>query len=384
MYSEAQLNEMLAVFLARCQAVNEEYIIAMADQIMEIGQLIPSSVNRLVQYQRMNANLDGIKREIARLADISIPDLEKIFETAARLDMRFAAETFGNEFRPSIMQMPGLKQAMAAQLAVTGGEMANLSRTTVEDAAYKKAVDAAISAAQMGVEDYNSAIRRALGEAAGTGMQVTYPSGRKLRLDSAVRMNVLDGIRALNNEVLRQAGEMFGADGVEISAHRLCAEDHLPYQGQQYSHKAFADLQARLKRPFGMWNCRHSMHPILLGISRPAYTEGELEGFRTFSETKVTIDGVSRTRYEWSQEQRKIEVAIRRQKDEALAYKRSGDMPARRRKQALINALTERYTKVSEAAGLQPDHARAAVRGFSDVKTEKELKRKPEDNKKAS
>ena len=34
-----------------------------------------------------------------------------------------------------------------------------------------------------------------------------------------------------------------GANGVEIDAHMLCAEDHLPYQGGQYSNEEFESIQ---------------------------------------------------------------------------------------------------------------------------------------------
>ena len=93
---------------------------------------------------------------------------------------------------------------------------------------YRDAVDVAITSVQAGVTDYNSAIRRTMKTAAQDGLRVKYPnSGLTRRLDSAVRQNVLDGVRAVNNDVLRQLGNEYGADGVEISAHALCATDHL-------------------------------------------------------------------------------------------------------------------------------------------------------------
>ena len=382
--TEEQLQALLDIFLNRSQSVVEEYLIRMADQIREIGELIPSSINRLVQLKRMNANLDAIKKEIARLAEISAEDLMRIFEAAAETDARFVAESFGNEFRGTIMGNPILKQAIMAQLEVTIGEMMNLSRTTIVADAYRNAIDKAIQAVQMGVEDYNAAIRRALQEAAEAGIQVEigktgarelrvgYGGKYTRRLDSAVRQNVLDGIRSLNNKVLEIVGAEFGADGIEISAHRMCAPDHLPYQGQQYSMDAFAQLQARLKRPFGMWNCKHSMHPILLGISQPAYTEEELNEYRSFSNEKIEIDGFTRSRYEWSQQQRCIETAIRRQKDVGIAAQKSGDGVLRRDSQRRINALREMYDDICEKAGLDPKLERMRVAGFKAM-TEKQM-----------
>lgn len=84
------------------------------------------------------------------------------------------------------------------------------------------------------------------------GLRVQYPSGLTRRLDSAIRMNVLDGIRAVSQDIMRQVGKEFRADGIEISAHALCAEDHLPYQGTQMSEKEFERLQNRLDRPFSI------------------------------------------------------------------------------------------------------------------------------------
>lgn len=373
MLTEKQLNELLAIFLERSQSVVEEYLIRMGEQIQEIGELIPSSVNRLVQMKRMNANLDAIKKEIARLAEISAEDLQKVFEAAQETDARFIAREFGNEFKPSILQLPGLQQLLQAQLNITLGEMVNLSQTTIQADGYRKAVDKAVQTVQMGIEDYNTAMRRAISEVGTDGLRVTYPSGRTMRLDSAVRMNVLDGVRSLSNATIMQLGEEFGADGVEISAHRLCAEDHLPHQGQQYSMDAFNELQSRLKRPFGKWNCKHSMRPILLGISRPAYSDEELEEYRKYSKEKIEIDGISKTRYEWTQEQRKIETAMRGQKDAAILARAAGNGPARRDAQRNINALRERYDRIAEAAGLDIEYERMRVAGFKAM-SEKELK----------
>ena len=82
-------------------------------------------------------------------------------------------------------------------------------------------------------------------------MRITYASGRTRRLDSACRMNILEGVRQVNNGIRKEMGNQYGADGVEIDAHGLCAEDHLPYQGKQYTIKAYEKLNNKLKRPIG-------------------------------------------------------------------------------------------------------------------------------------
>ena len=393
MFSEEQLDALLEIFLERAQNVNEEYLIRMGEQIRDINQLIPSSVNRLVQLKRMNANLNAVKREIARLAEISEADLEKIFEKAAETDARFVAKTFGNEYKPSILENEALKQMLIAQLNVTIGEMANLSRTRISSEAYRRAIDKGIQAVQSGMEDYDKATRRAVAEAAEAGIRVEightgahelrvgYGGKYTKRLDSAVRQNVLDGIRSLSNDVLEQLGEEFGSDGVEISAHATCAEDHLPYQGRQYTNEQFRVIQEeKLKRPLGMWNCRHTMWPILMGVSAPTHSEEELAAINRNSTEKIEIDGVTKTRYQWTQEQRRIETAVRRQKDVAICARAAGNAPLRRDAQRNIEALYAKYDIISEKAGISKQMKRTRVDGYKPM-TKREMQKAMEEEK---
>lgn len=376
MLSERQLESILEVFRQRAQAVTEEYLIRMGQHLRDIGTLSPSDVNRLVELKRMNYNLEKIKREIAKAANMSLKDIEKVFEAVAESDMRFAEKVFAADHAPTIKGSVAIERILKAQAKITKQTLANLSQTTILSEGYKAAVDVAVQTVQSGLTDYNSAIRKAMKAAAGDGLRVHYPnSGLTRRLDSAMRMNVLDGIRAINQDVMRQVGKEFGADGVEISAHRLCAEDHLPYQGTQMSNKEFNRLQTTLlDRPFGMWNCRHTWHPILLGISQPAYTPEELADFKRYSREEITIDGRTKTRYEWTQEQRRIETAIRQQKDIAIAAKASGDMVTRRECAYMIRQLDKYYGKITDGAGLLAKPDRMRVAGYNAVKPVDELK----------
>lgn len=350
--TDEQLSRLLDIFQKRMQRVTNEYLRRMGRQLKEIGEIIPSAETRLIQMRKLRMNLKYIQAAIARESGQTISDIEKVFKAIAKSNARFAKVYFGGEVDEEF-----LMQSVLAQLRATAGEMQNLSRTTIESQLYRDAVNEGIQAAQAGVEDYNSAIRRAMKKAAEGGLRlrsespsVEFPNGRTKRLDSAVRQNILDGIRKLNQANMQMLGEKFGADGVEISAHMMCAEDHLEYQGRQFANEEFADIQSELHRPFGEWNCRHSWSPILMGISEPAYTDEELEMFRENSNEKITIDGKTKTRYQWTQEQRKIETAVRYQQDVATAAKASGDMVLVRQARKTIATLNERYQEIVDVA----------------------------------
>lgn len=376
MLSERQLEKILEVFRLRMQGAVEQYLKRMGEHLRDIGTLTASDINRLIELKRVNYNMEQVKREIAKAAQASAKDVDAVFEAVAESDARFAADIFAADHVPLIKDNPALERILKAQARITKQQLANLSQTTLVSSGYKNAVDLAVQTVQSGITDYNSAIRKALKAAAAEGLRVKYPTGYTRRLDSAVRMNILDGVRAINQDILYQIGKEFDADGVEISAHALCAEDHVPYQGLQMPIKEFERLQnVVLDRPFGMWNCRHTWHYILLGISEPRYTPQELADYRRNSRERITVDGVTKSRYEWSQEQRRIETAIRYQKDIAVAAKASGDMVARRECAYMIRELDKRYAEISKAAGLIEKRERMKVSGFNKVKPADDLKR---------
>ena len=375
--SRGKMDEILSAFDKRMQAINDEYLRKMGEHIADIGTLWPSDVHKLQQMRRMKLNLADIERRIAKAAGISVKELEGVFARVAREDVRMASRVLGKS--ASLVDDKAVQRILRAQLRETAGRLENLSNTTVVSDAYRRAVDAGVSAVQSGEEDYGSAIRRSLRQAGEMGLRVRddgakvvdYESGYSRRLDTAVRMNILDGVRHLNQSIMEDVGRQFGADGVEIDAHMLCAEDHLPYQGQQFSNADFEEIQASLPRPFGEWNCRHSWHPILLGISERTYTDDQLREMRDYSTEEIEIDGRTKTRYEWSQEMRRCETAIRQQKDVAILAEAAGDKALQRQCQTNILALNDRYKNLADKAGLDTEFRRTHVQGFRDISEKK-------------
>ena len=374
--AEDALQELLKEYEKRSQRLADEYLRKMGEHIADIGTMWPSDVHRLQQIRRMNRNLKQLQNRIRQAAGITEEDLEGVFQRVANEDARMAAKILGVPDTVNVGDNEHLKRILQAQARETAGRMRNLANTTAVSKYYRRAVDEAVTAVQSGVEDYGSAIRRAIREAGAMGLRVTpegtarvdYESGRSMRLDSAVRMNILDGVRHLNQDIMEEVGREFGADGVEIDAHMLCAEDHLPYQGGQYTNEEFEEIQDGLQRPFGEWNCRHSWHPIIMGISPPTYTKDQLREMREYSTEEIEIDGRTKTRYQWSQEMRRCEVAIRQQKDTAKLAEAAGDKQLQRKCQEAIGVLNGHYGKISGKAGVDPDLGRTYVQGFRDAK----------------
>ena len=151
------------------------------------------------------------------------------------------------------------------------------------------------------------------------GVRVRYASGATRELYSALSMNVMDGYREAMHQQRDALAADFGADGYEVSAHSLCAPDHLEYQGKQYSFAAMERIQRKLSRPIAQGkNCRHRLTKVKLGI-HSARTPEELKEIRERSTRPVhwyDLNGKKHegTAYDFSQAQRAMEQRIRQQR----------------------------------------------------------------------
>ena len=220
---------------------------------------------------------------------------------------------------------------------------------------YISAIDRAITYVQTGVVDYQSAMRSTVKEMARSGLRrVTWESGYSRRLDSSARMNILEGVRRLNSQMMEETGREFGADGVEISAHGLCAPDHRHIQGRQFSNEEWERINRSLDRPLGTLNCQHFATPIVLGVSKSVYSRKELADINRRSSEKIEYKGQKMSRYEASQRQRQMETAIRYAKDERDAMIAAGDKLGATQARKKSAALSAEYKRFCEQAGLTP------------------------------
>lgn len=379
MLTDEQIAEALALIDFRYQKVTEKYLKKVGETVNRIGKLNQSSINLLIQLRRMGVDVKTIERELQKVTNLTKKDIKDLYQKAAEeanTDARFDYITKGVE--PDSVRWNFLVESIWKQ---TAGQMDNLSKTTIISEGYREAIDEAVQAVTMGATDYNSTIRETVKKLGSAGLQVKYPSGAKKRLDSAVRMNILDGVRQVQQQAQELIGEEIGADGVQLTAHPMSAPDHEPVQGLIFNKENFQMMQSGrpfqdvdgnsykpFSRPITQWHCRHLVYYILLGVSRPLYSKEQLEQWKKENAKGVTIDGQHYTRYEATQLMRKLELQMRRQKDTAILAKASGDDVLRRECQSNITRLTAKYKSVTEAAGLKTRFEKTKVEGFEPIK----------------
>lgn len=365
--SNEELTEIAYEISERFEKVNTFYLTKMAEQIKAIGELDPDNMHRLQQMAIMGNNIDEINLYLSQQTGLALQDIYKLYDRSAGAIYKDVAYLYKAQ---GITQLPfaknlAIQNYIASVRNLTKNTFMNMARTTVISQSYRDTIDLAIDTVSTGMDDYQSVMRRTLIDKAKEGTRVKYTSGRTRRLDSACRMNILEGVRQVNAGVRLEAGKQYRADGVEIDAHGLCAEDHLPYQGRQYSIAQYERINDSLQRKIGTCNCQHGISYIVLGISPPTYDSQELEQIKEYSNEKITIRDKEVTRYEASQLMRQAETEMRYKQDEIIALRKAG-FDSNKKEEQLRN-MKKNYYYISKRAGLKVRYERAYVPGF-DIK----------------
>lgn len=275
----------------------------------------------------------------------------------------------------SVFEDESMGAALESGKAANARNVASMCRTSVlslvapdgtvrrVDEAYKAILDSAIRSIMQGDAAYTKAIGRAVWQLSKGGLRVMYPSGSTRELYAAVSMNVMDGFRMTMQDIRDRQAQRFRADGIEVSAHGMCAEDHLPYQGRQYTREEFERIQKGLRRPIGKgMNCRHMVTGVVLGVSSDAHTEERRRAMARESRRKTgvkTASGHDMTAYEFSQWQRRRETEMRKLKAQARLHEKAGLDPGELERVA--DAKRREYVELSRKAGVETRPERARV-----------------------
>lgn len=407
MLSEEAIEKLIQPIINRQEKINEYVIQTICERIKEIGTLTPSDAYKLQQLLKMGGDVRKINEEIARQTGLQVKDIKNIIREIARDNYKGVKPFYDYRMIPYIPMLKNeplmrIVKAIAKQTSDTYVNMAKAQAFMIRDLknpkilkptpiaeTYYSVIDEAVQATQSGVLDYNTAIRRTVEQLGESGLKyVTYntESGRiyTQRMDTAVRRNILDGVRAINQAVQDETGRQFGADGVEITVHDYPAKDHAPVQGHQFSLEEYAKLQSdenvefrdvdgqlfdHFDRHIGTLNCRHFTYAIVLGYANPNYSKKELQEILDRNEAGYTLpNGKHYTMYECTQKQRQFETNIRKLKDIQIAAVASGDEELAKKAQAKISDQLKKYKAFSDACNLKIQPERIKVPGYRKIK----------------
>lgn len=396
MLNEEMQNLMAEKIVNRIEKLNSLYLTKIGEAIKKIKSLTPSQAYQLGQILKYGGSYNEITNELEKVSNLSQKDIELIYEQVAKDNQGFAKQFYEYKnidfipYKDNII----LQQQVKAMAEITNKTFNNLSRTTgfmmIDNSGkkiftslsqmYQNVIDEAITSIAQGKEAYSTAMRRTMKQLVDSGIrQIDYTSGYSRRLDTSIRQNILDGMRELSNKVQQDFGEEFDADGVEISVHSNPAEDHEDIQGKQYSlngdvivkgikYKDFNTMNNSLERQISTLNCYHYIFSIVLGVSKPQYSQEQLNKIKEDNEQGFEFEGLHYTNYEGTQLQRKIETAIRKNKDRQIIGRASDDNEIVNQAQEQITLLTNKYNKLSKVSNLPTKLQRLSVSKYHRVK----------------
>lgn len=242
---------------------------------------------------------------------------------------------------------------------------------------YQGFLDAACMDIVSGAFDYNSVLRRVVTQLTNSGLrQIDYVSGRSNRIDVAARRAIMTGMSQITGKITDYNAEKLGVDHFEVAWHSGARPTHAVWQGKVWTREQLINV-CGLGSATGLLgiNCYHEYYPFFPGISERNWTDEWLEEKKRQENTPKTFGGKEYTLYEAKQQQRKMETAMRAQREKVKLLEAGGADPdevmlARAKYQGQL----DEYAKFSRKMGVKQERERVYLdmQGFVATNTKKE------------
>lgn len=367
LYRSLQLN-IMSDLTERLKANGEE-IISAADW----------QINRLYE---LGVSKDEIDSLIQSTLNVSDDEIDRIYDEVVKSGYARNEELYtskGKEYIP-YAENKQLQQLVKAVKNQTKSEYRNitgslgfavrnadntLSFTPLADF-YQRTLDNGLMQIASGAVDYNTVLKKAVKAMTDSGLRtVDYASGWSNRVDVAARRALMTGFNQVVAKVNEDNAEQLGTECFEVSYHRGARPTHQVWQGRVYSKKELETV-CGLGTVTGLCgaNCYHSYSPFMKGIDTPTYSEEELDRMNEEENTPKEYNGKEYTAYEAQQRQRRLETAMRadRQKIELLTQGGADDDTITGAKAKYFQRQDE-YVKFSKAMNLPQQWERITVDG---------------------
>ena len=413
MINEELQEKLLSVFDKRFQDYNTKVLEELGNVIKQFKDLTPSQAYSLAQQLKYNTTVKDLLNELSKISGLSVEDLKKVLERVAQENLGFA-ETYykARELEtPIYSENKALQRLVSSVYSISGEEFKNIAKSTGFrllgdngepllldiDETYKYVIDKCVVAISQGKETYQQSMRSTLKQLSDSGVRrIDYANNYSRRIDSSVRMNVLDAVREVSNQSQMLFGEEFGYNAVEVSHHSASAPDHsnndiengkFDIDGHQFvkldilkeqikngmekeitlkdidevNHRVkfkgkwyydFDYINNNLNRPVSTMSCYHYIFSAVLGVSRPQFTDKQLEEDKKKNNDGFDFDGKHYTFYDGEQLLNRIALEIRKNKDAQIMAKSSGDDDLILSSQTKITQLTTKYRQVVKVSGL--------------------------------
>ena len=330
-----------------------------------------SSDWQITRLQQLGESEENIKKWVQETLSASDAEIERIFSDEVYeqyMGHRRAYTINGMEQIPfeENVELQSLIEAVKMQTTgtfhdITGSlgfvkQSPTGNMTAVElSQFYRNTLDAAIYDIQSGTFDYNKVLTRTINYMTKSGLRwIDYESGYHNRVDVAARRAVMTGFRQVQGKINEQVASQLGTDTYEVTYHVGARPTHQLWQGRVWTMRQLRDI-CGLGSVTGLngANCYHDYLPFILGVSVRTYTDDQLEQMMQEENTPKVYNGKEYTTYEALQQQRKMETAMRKtRQDISLMEKGEADQQSIIIKKARYQGQMQTYRDFSETMHL--------------------------------
>lgn len=302
-----------------------EIISQIARRIESVGYLNVVALDNVKIAQEMGFLQQDVINLLSKYMDKSEEEVKEIFKDAGVETLKFDDTIYREQgLNPiPIRQSKEMLQTILATAKKTNKNLNNLNMTTANNASntFYMAINKAYLEVSSGAKNYNQAILDAVEESSKKGAWITYPSGKRRRLETAVRMNVVTGVNQTSAKLQEMRADEMGCDLMELTAHSGARPEHANWQGKIVSrsgknkkHLNLKDIGYGTATGFKGVNCSHDWYPYYEGMTK-TYSNKDIE---EYNNQKVEYQDKEMTLYEAMQLQRKMERKIREDKRELI------------------------------------------------------------------
>lgn len=412
MFNEERENVLIERLVRRQEKANEQILKELGKILGEIGQLTPSEAYTIGQQLKYGESLQKIVRILSEASRLTEVEIYEMLRGEARYNLDFSKKYFKAreiDFIPYDSNLP-LQNLVEEVSLATIGNYRNISNTlglTFLDSnnnkvtksitqAYNEIVDNAILNVSTGKQSFQQELERQLKTIGKNGVQsIEYESGRHRRIDSALRMNLQDGLSQLAIAQQEIVGGQFGYNMVEVTHHVNAAPDHIDsIDGKQFAmidilrqqilngiekdikltdivgnrvkvkgvwYDDFNTINEGLDRHVGTLNCRHTTMTGILGIDKPRYSKEELERDKENNLKGFDYENKHYSLYEGEQLLRKIELELRKTRETKILAQSSKEIETLNQMKQKENLLINKYYDILKVSGLKSKIERARI-----------------------
>lgn len=352
-------------------------------RIKENGFSTASSDWQITRLQQLGKSEEDIKKWIQEALKASDKEMDRIFSDEAYREYYGHDRYYkvsGFEQIPLEDNAP-LQQTIGAVKRQISGEYKNLAnsmgfairgadgRITYSPLMefYRSTMDGAVMDIVSGAFSYNQVLSRAIKKMTDSGVRwIDYDSGHHNRIDVAARRAIMTGFRQVQGKINEQVAKDLGTDSYEVTYHVGARPEHQKWQGRVWTMEQLQSV-CGLGTVTGLKgaNCYHDYNAFIPGVSVRSYTDKQLKQMMKEENTPKTYNGKQYTTYEALQQQRRMESAMRKSRQDIKLLQEGGaDEMEVMLKKAKYQGQMQTYRAFSEKMGLPEQMKRITQDGL--------------------